>query len=41
MLEAGRRLKQLPGFPRVEMGRADQFFERLERSLEGRNDVPV
>jgi alpha-mannosidase len=41
MVEAGRRLKQLPGFPRLEMGRADQFFERLERSLEGRSDVPV
>jgi alpha-mannosidase len=41
MLEAGRRLKQLPGFPRLEMGRADEFFERLERNLEGRNDVPV
>jgi alpha-mannosidase len=41
MLEAGRRLKQLPGFPRMEMGRADEFFERLERSLESRNDVPV
>jgi alpha-mannosidase len=41
MVEAGRRLKQLPGFPRLEMGRADEFFERLERSLEGRNDVPV
>src|SRR5690242_17972636 len=41
MLEAGRRLKQLPGFPRLEMGRADQFFERRERRLEDRNDVPV
>ena len=41
MLEAARRLKQLPGFPRVEIGRADQFFERLEQNLQGRNDVPV
>ena len=41
MLEAGRRLKQLPGFPRLEIGRADLFFERLEQSLEGRTDVPV
>jgi alpha-mannosidase len=41
MLEAGRRLKQLPGFPRLQMGRADEFFERLERTLQGRTDVPV
>jgi alpha-mannosidase len=41
MVEAGRRLKQLPGFPRLEMGRADAFFERLEQSLADRGDVPV
>ena len=41
MLEAGRRLKGLPGFPRVEMGRADAFFERLECSLAEQSEVPV
>ena len=41
MIEAGRRLKQLPGFPRVEMGRARDFFERLEHKLAQRRDVPV
>jgi alpha-mannosidase len=41
MVEAGRRLNHLPGFPRVEMGRADEFFERLEGSLDGRSDIPV
>jgi len=35
MIEAGRRLKDLPGFPRVEMGRAREFFERLEAGLAG------
>jgi alpha-mannosidase len=41
MLEAGRRLKGLPGFPRVQMGRAREFFERLEHDIAGRSDVPV
>ncbi|HLZ30660.1 MAG TPA: glycoside hydrolase family 38 C-terminal domain-containing protein [Chloroflexota bacterium] len=41
MIEAGRRLKDLPGFPRVEMGRARDFFERLEAELSSRSDVPV
>jgi alpha-mannosidase len=41
MIEAGRRLEHLPGFPRVEMGRARDFFERLEKNLDGRDDVPV
>jgi alpha-mannosidase len=41
MIEAGRRLKDLPGFPRVQMGRADEFFERLEEGLAERADVPV
>ena len=41
MMEAGRRLKRLPGFPRVQMGRARDFFERLEHKLGGRSDVPV
>jgi len=41
MIEAGRRLAHLPGFPAVEMGRARDYFERLEKSLEGRSDVPV
>ena len=41
MLEAGRRLKSLPGFPRVEIGSAHAFFERLEHSLAEQSDVPV
>jgi alpha-mannosidase len=41
MIEAGRRLKDLPGFPRVEMGRAREFFERLDAGLADRSDVPV
>ncbi|MDQ6669709.1 MAG: glycosyl hydrolase-related protein, partial [Chloroflexota bacterium] len=41
MIEAGRRLTDLPGFPRVQMGRADEFFERLDRSIADRPDVPV
>ncbi len=41
MLEAGRRLKALPGFPRVRMGRAEEFFERLARDLSDRTDVPI
>ncbi|HEY0583927.1 MAG TPA: glycoside hydrolase family 38 C-terminal domain-containing protein, partial [Chloroflexota bacterium] len=41
MLEAGRRLADLPGFPKVRMGRADAFFERLDRGLLDRDEVPV
>jgi alpha-mannosidase len=41
MIEAGRRLTDLPGFPRVQMGRADEFFERLDKGIAGRTDVPV
>src|SRR5437667_4334624 len=41
MIEAGRRLTDLPGFPRVQMGRARDFFENLERDLAQRTDVPV
>src|SRR5439155_20531116 len=40
-IEAGRRLEDLAGFPRVEMGRAREFFERLEAGLAARTDVPV
>jgi alpha-mannosidase len=41
MIENGRRLGDLPGFPRVRMGRADEFFQRLERDLAERGDVPI
>ncbi|HEV7666506.1 MAG TPA: glycoside hydrolase family 38 C-terminal domain-containing protein, partial [Chloroflexota bacterium] len=41
MIEAGRRLNSLPGFPRVEMGRADAFFANLEAELANTADVPV
>jgi alpha-mannosidase len=33
MLEAARRLRNLPGFPRVRLGTAREFFERVERDL--------
>src|SRR5262249_30827939 len=41
MIEQGRRLHALPGFPRVHMGRADEFFDRLDGELANRPDVPV
>jgi alpha-mannosidase len=43
MIEAGRRLKSLPGFPRVEMGRVHGFFERLEQRLATQDpaEIPV
>ncbi len=41
MIEAGRRLKDLPGFPRVQMGQAREFFERLDKDFAERTDVPV
>lgn len=41
MLETGRRLADLPGFPRVQQGTARGFFERVEHALQQRTDVPV
>jgi alpha-mannosidase len=41
MIEAARRLNDLPGFPRVQMGRAREFFEHMERDFAERSDVPV
>jgi alpha-mannosidase len=41
MLEANRRLADLPGFPRVRPGTARDFFQRMERALAERVDVPV
>ncbi|HET6318660.1 MAG TPA: glycoside hydrolase family 38 C-terminal domain-containing protein, partial [Chloroflexota bacterium] len=41
MVEAGRRLADLPGFPSVRMGRADEFFEGIAKQLGNRADVPV
>jgi alpha-mannosidase len=41
MIEQGRRLLALPGFPRVRMGRADEFFDRLADELSERRDVPL
>ncbi|WP_172193930.1 alpha-mannosidase [Saccharibacillus qingshengii] len=32
MLEMRRRLEQMPGLPRTVTGRADEYFERLERT---------
>lgn len=40
MLEAARVMQNLPGFPTVEMGTAEPYFERLERRLRDK-DVPV
>jgi len=40
MLESAKALRRLPGMPRVELGKAEPFFERLGERLRGR-DVPV
>ncbi|MDQ4076758.1 MAG: alpha-mannosidase [Chloroflexota bacterium] len=40
MLEAARAMKNLPGIPRVEMGRAEPYFRRLEERL-AEQVVPV
>ncbi|MFC3884692.1 alpha-mannosidase [Bacillus songklensis] len=34
MLEMRRRLNDIPGLPKVETGRADEFFERLHERVE-------
>jgi alpha-mannosidase len=43
MLEACRRLADFPSpsLPHVKQGTARAFFERLDRALAGRDDVPV
>ncbi|MBO9600146.1 MAG: alpha-mannosidase, partial [Cohnella sp.] len=33
MLEMQRRLKEMPGLPNVETGRADAYFDRLHRTI--------
>ncbi|HEX7021509.1 MAG TPA: glycoside hydrolase family 38 C-terminal domain-containing protein, partial [Trueperaceae bacterium] len=40
MLETGRVLQNLPGFPKVEFGKAEPYFARLQERLADR-DVPV
>jgi alpha-mannosidase len=40
MLESARVMKNLPGFPSVEVGHAEPFFERLEERTAGKN-LPV
>lgn len=41
MLEAARRMsKGLPGCPRVQMGKAGDFFRRLARKVEGNMNLP-
>ncbi len=40
MLESARVLRDLPGFPRVELGKAEPYLARLAERLVGR-DVPV
>ncbi|RPI77981.1 MAG: alpha-mannosidase, partial [Chloroflexi bacterium] len=36
MLESARALKNMPGMPEVEIGKAEPFFERLGDQLEGK-----
>lgn len=40
MIKSARVMKNLPGIPTVEMGSAETYFERLEKSIEGKN-VPT
>ncbi len=40
MLESGLAMRNLPGLPRVELGKAEPYFERLERRVAGA-DLPV
>ncbi|NLF66306.1 MAG: alpha-mannosidase [Chloroflexi bacterium] len=40
MLEMARAMRNLPGWPSVELGKAESFFDRLEQRLAG-NTLPV
>ena len=40
MLETARVLKNLPGLPRVEMGKAESYFQRLGKRVENRQ-IPL
>ncbi|MBK8020828.1 MAG: alpha-mannosidase [Chloroflexi bacterium] len=40
MIETARTMRDVPGFPTVETGTAEDYFQRLEARLEGK-DVPV
>lgn len=37
MLEAARAMKNIPGLPKVKIDKAEPYFERLEKRLEGQN----
>lgn len=38
MLEMRRRLDEIPGVPNVKTGRADEYFERLQRTIESTDE---
>jgi alpha-mannosidase len=41
MIEAGKKMKELPNIPEVEFGKAEPFFERLENKVEGKYKLPT
>ncbi|NPV54170.1 MAG: alpha-mannosidase [Firmicutes bacterium] len=41
MLEMARRLKDVPGIPRAEVGKAEPFFERLAEKVKDHPRLPV
>jgi len=41
MIEAGRKMQQIPGMSEIKFGRAEEYFKQLAERLEGKKDLPV
>ncbi|MFP4198365.1 MAG: alpha-mannosidase [Halanaerobium sp.] len=41
MLEAGRKMQEIPGIPEVKNGKAEKYFARLAERVESNKDLPV
>ena len=41
MIEMGRRMKELPGIPKIEFGKVEPYFERLAARVKGQKRLPT
>lgn len=41
MIESGRKMQQIPGMPKVEFGRAEDYFKELAARVEANPDLPI
>lgn len=41
MIETGKRMQEIPGLPEIKFGKAEPFFERLGKKVEGNPRLPL